>query len=182
MKKVAVFLAEGFEEIEALTPVDLCRRADIDTIMVSVTENKKVTGTHGISIMADMLLVEVDFDSLDMLILPGGMPGTTNLENSTLLMQKLDAFYEAEKYISAICAAPSILGHRGYLKNRNACAFPGFEEDLVGANVSMNQVEVSGPIITSRGMGAAIDFGLAILEKLCGSEKAEEMAKAILYL
>ena len=136
---------------------------------------------HGISVIADMLLEEVNFDSLDMMILPGGMPGTTNLENNTLLMQKLDAFYEAEKYISAICAAPSILGHRGYLKGRNACAFPGFEEDLIGANVSMNQVEVSGPIITSRGMGTAIPFGLAILERLCGSKTAKEMAEAILY-
>lgn len=181
MSRIAVFLADGFEEIEALTVVDLCRRAGIETVMVSVMGREAVTGAHGIAVQADTLIEKTEFDTLDMLMLPGGMPGTRNLEGCGLLMEKLDAFYRAEKPISAICAAPSIFGHRGYLQGRRACCYPGFEGQLAGAEVTLEQVEVSGHITTSRGMGTAIPLGLAIVERFCGSRKAEELAEGICY-
>ncbi|MCH5275662.1 MAG: DJ-1/PfpI family protein [Lachnospiraceae bacterium] len=182
MSKVLVFLAEGFEEIEALTVVDLCRRAGIQTDTVAVSGQKTVTSSHGIPVLADVLFEEADFDNADMLVLPGGMPGTKNLEACAPLMEQLDAFYKAGKYVSAICAAPSIFGHRGYLKGRNACSYPSFEKELEGAKVSQAPVEVSEHVTTSRGMGTAIPFGLAIVERFCGKEKAQELAKAIVYL
>lgn len=181
MSKTGVFFAEGFEEIEALTVVDLLRRAEIDTVMVSVTGAKKVTGSHKIAVEMDALLEDVDFDGLDMLVLPGGMPGTKNLEECGYLMERLEDFHRKGKYISAICAAPSILGHKGMLKDRRACSFPEFESHLTGAEVSGNPVETDGHIITARGMGCAIDFGLAIVERFCGRECADELARKIVY-
>lgn len=181
MSRIAVFLATGFEEIEALTVVDLCRRAGIEVEMVSVTEEVTVTGAHGIAVQTDLVLNEVDFNALDMIVLPGGMPGTKNLEKCAALMEQLDAFYKEGKAVSAICAAPGIFGHRGYLQGRNACAYPGFEGELAGAIVSENQVEVSGHVTTSRGLGTAIPFALAIVERYCGKEKAEELAGGIVY-
>lgn len=181
MSRIAVFLAEGFEEIEALTVVDLCRRAGIETLMVSVMGSRAVTGSHKITVSADVLLRELDFDTMDMLVLPGGMPGTKNLEACGLLMEKLDAFYQAGRYISAICAAPSIFGHRGYLKGRNACSYPGFESELTGALISEKQVEVSEHVTTSRGLGTAIPFALAIVERFCGSTKAAKLSEGVIY-
>lgn len=181
MKKIAVFFAEGFEEIEALTVVDLCRRAEIETVMVSVTGNGRVTGSHHIAVTMDRLFEEVEMEGLDMLVLPGGMPGTKNLEAHSGLMEQVDAFYKDGKYVAAICAAPSIFGHRGYLKGRKACSYPGFEKDLEGAEVVFENVAVSDNVITSRGMGCAIDFSLKIVEVLCGEEKARELSKAIIY-
>jgi len=181
MSEIAVFFAEGYEEIEALTVVDLCRRAGIETVMVGVTDDKCVTGSHGIPVVMDMGLLDVDFDALDMIVLPGGMPGTKNLEACELLMEKVDAFYAAGKDVAAICAAPSILGHRGILNGKRACCYPGFEEHLTGAEVTKNPVEVSDNVITSRGMGCAIDFSLAIVEKYAGSEKSKELGRAIIY-
>lgn len=181
MSRIAVFLAEGFEEIEALTVVDLCRRAGIEVVMASISESRTVTGSHRIAVQADALGAEMDFASLDMLVLPGGMPGTKNLEGCGFLMEKLDAFYQEGKPVSAICAAPSIFGHRGYVKGRKACCYPGFEEQLAGAEVTGQEVEVSGSVTTSRGMGTAIPFGLAIVERFCGAKKAEELARGICY-
>lgn len=181
MNKIAVFFATGYEEIEALTVVDLCRRAGIIVDMVSVTDKEAVTGSHKISVAMDKMITDVDFAEYDMLVLPGGMPGTINLEACEKLMSALDEFYKAGKYIGAICAAPSVFGHRGYLAGKMACCYPGFEEELAGAVVSDNQVEVSGNVITSRGLGTAIPFALAIVEHFCGAEKANELAKGIIY-
>lgn len=181
MSRIAVFLANGFEEIEALTVVDLCRRAGIGTDMVSVTGGRAVTGSHGICVTADKLLEEEDFESLDMIVLPGGMPGTKNLEACEKLMEQADLFYREGKAVSAICAAPSVLGHRGFLSGRNACCYPGFESHLAGAKVSGRSVEVSEHVTTSRGMGTAIDFGLAIVERYQGREAAEDLAEKIVY-
>lgn len=181
MSRIAVFLAEGFEEIEALTVVDLCRRAGIGTDMVSVTGERPVVGSHSICVTADKLLEEEDFDSLDMIVLPGGMPGTKNLEACGKLMEQVELFYRTGKAVSAICAAPSIFGHRGFLRGRNACSYPDFESHLEGAKVSDKPVEVSEHVITSRGMGAAIDFGLAIVERYRGMEAAEDLAQKIIY-
>lgn len=181
MKRIAVFLAEGFEEIEALTVVDICRRCGLDVEMVSIAEDKKVKGSHGIQVEADSTFAQADFGVYDMLVLPGGMPGTRNLEAHQELMDQVSAFYAAGKYIAAICAAPSIFGHKGILKGRKACSYPGFESHLEGAEVTLGPVEISDHVITSRGMGTAIDFALAIAGVFCGEQKAEEMAQAIVY-
>ena len=181
MDKVCVFFATGFEEIEALTVVDLLRRAQIETMMVSVTGSRNVTSSHNIMVMTDALLEDICFDDVTALVLPGGMPGTTNLEACIPLMDQVDKFYKDEKIVAAICAAPSILGHKGMLQGRNACSFPDFESHLEGAVVTHNSVEISDHVITSRGMGCAIDFGLAIVAKLLGESKAEELADKIIY-
>ena len=149
--------------------------------MVSVTGEQVVTGSHKIPVTMDKMLQDVDFANYDMLVLPGGMPGTRNLEACEELMDGLDAFYQSGKCIGAICAAPSIFGHRGYLEGKAACCYPGFEEALLGALVSENQVEVSGNVITSRGLGTAIPFALAIIERFCGAEKAKDIADGIIY-
>ncbi len=181
MGKVCVFFGTGYEEIEALTVVDLLRREDIPVDMVSITGEKNVAGSHGICVKTDCLLEDVDFGGVDMIVLPGGMPGTVNLEACAPLMEQVEAFYRAGKDIAAICAAPSILGHRGMLKGKKACSFPTFEEHLEGAEVTQNPVETADNIITGRGMGCAIDFGLAIVGKLKGKEQAAVLAGNVVY-
>lgn len=181
MSRICIFLAEGMEEIEALTVVDICRRAKIDIQTVSITQDSWVTGSHGIKVQTDMQLSEVDFDAVDMIVLPGGMPGTLNLEACNLLMQKVEEFHAKGKYIAAICAAPSIFGHRGMLDGRCACSYPSYEEQLTGAKVSKNPVEISEHIITSRGMGTAIDFALCIVACINGQQCADEIKAAIIY-
>lgn len=181
MSKVCVFFAEGYEEIEALTVVDLLRRAGIETDTVSVTGDRVVTSSHKIPVVTDKLLAEVRFEDMDMLVLPGGMPGTKNLEACMPLMEQVDRFYTDGRYVAAICAAPSIFGHRGMLRGRNACSFPEFESHLEGAAVSRKSVEVSDNVITSRGMGCAIDFALAIVEHFKGQRAAKELAEKIIY-
>lgn len=181
MNKIAIFLAKGFEEIEALAVVDICRRCGLTIDMVSVTEEKETEGAHAIVVKADKTFSQAAFAEYDMLILPGGGEGTKNLEAQERLMEQVDAFHQAGKYVCAICAAPSILGHRGILKGRRACCYPGFEEHLQGAVVTKESVVTDGNIITSRGMGTAVLFGLAIAEVFVGKDKADEMAKAIIY-
>ena len=181
MSRLAIFFAEGYEEIEALAVVDICRRAGLAIEMVSVTENDCVEGSHGIVVKMDKTYSQADFDSYDMLILPGGGEGTRNLEAHGELMAQIDAFYAAGKYIGAICAAPSIFGHKGILKGRRACSYPSFESHLEGAIVTAGPVETDGNVVTSRGMGTAIDFGLAVVGLFCGREKAEKLAETIVY-
>ncbi|MCM1027386.1 MAG: DJ-1/PfpI family protein [Roseburia sp.] len=181
MSRIAVFFAEGYEEIEALTVVDLCRRGGLEVEMVSITDQAEVKSSHGVTVRMDRILSEADFESYDMLVLPGGMPGTRNLEACGELMEQVDRFYADGKYIGAICAAPSIFGHRGILKGRKACSFPSFESHLEGAEVTGGPVEISDHVVTSRGMGTAIDFGLAILGIFLGGERAREMADTIQY-
>jgi 4-methyl-5(b-hydroxyethyl)-thiazole monophosphate biosynthesis len=181
MSTVSVFIAEGFEEIEALAVVDILRRAGIETDMVSISGEKRVVGSHKIVVETDKLLGEVDFDGLDVIVLPGGLAGTKNLEACEALMAQVDRFVAAGKLVSAICAAPSILGHRGHLKGKKACSYPSFESHLEGAQVMDQPAVIDGNIVTGRGMGAAVPFGLALLEKLQGKEAADEMAKKIVY-
>ncbi|MCH5340657.1 MAG: DJ-1/PfpI family protein [Acetatifactor sp.] len=181
MSRIAVFFAEGYEEIEALAVVDVCRRCGITVDMVSAYGEKSVRGSHDILVEMDKDFEQADFSEYDMLVLPGGKQGTEKLEAHQGLMEKIDAFYRDGKYIAAICAAPSIFGHKGILKGRNACSYPTFESHLEGAQVTAGPVEISDHVITSRGMGTAIDFGLAIAGVLCGEEKAREMAKTIVY-
>lgn len=181
MTKAYIFLANGFEEIEALTVVDLLRRAGIEAPTVSIQDGKMVTGSHGIKVEADFLFSEVKGTMADILVLPGGMPGTTNLLAYEPLMEMVLGLYSAGSYISAICAAPSILEELGLLEGKKATSYPSFEEKLKSAEYSYDSVVVDGQIITSRGMGTAIDFALKIIELLLGEEKAEEMAESIVY-
>ena len=181
MAKVAIFLATGFEEIEALTVVDLLRRVQVEVDMVSITGEKRAVGSHGIVVETDKIINQLNFSEYDMLILPGGMPGTLNLEACEVLMTQIEAFYQQEKLLAAICAAPSILGHKGMLNGKTACCYPGFEKDLTGAQVSYESVCMDGNIITSRGMGCAVGFGLKIVETLLGEEVSKKLSEAIIY-
>ena len=178
---IAVFFANGYEEIEALTVVDLTRRAGIETWMVSITDEKTVTGSHGITVSMDKTLSEVNFEEVDMIVLPGGMPGTLNLEACKPLMEKVKEFDANGKYISAICAAPTVFGHLGLLKGKKACCYPSMEDGLVGAEVTFETTAVADHILTSRGMGTAIDFGLQIIARFQGQDAADEMAAKIVY-
>lgn len=181
MKKISVFLADGFEEIEGLTVVDILRRAGLRVDTVSVTGEWIIRGSHQIDVQADCLFEEMDFSETDMLVLPGGMPGTRNLMNHKGLQELLRAYHEKGRYIAAICAAPSVFGRLGFLKGRRACCYPSFEEKLEGAEVVQEPVSVDGHIITSRGMGTAIPFALKLTALLCGEEKADEISRSIIF-
>lgn len=182
MKKVGVFFGTGYEEIEALTVVDLLRRVDIETVCVSIDNQKQVMGSHNINVEMNAGIDEVDFDSFDMLVCPGGMPGTKKLEACDKLTEQIKRFYEEGKLIGAICAAPMIFGHMGLLEGREACIYPGMEEELHGARVVFDEVAQSDHVITSRGMGTAIAFGLKIIENLLGKETADSLGQKIVYL
>ncbi len=177
--QVYLFLADGFEEIEAISPIDILRRANINIQTVSISGTKEVTGTHGIIIQADLLFTEVDFSLNDMLILPGGMPGTKNLDAHQALKAILTAQYEKRGKIAAICAAPSILGKMGFLNGKEAICYPGFEEALSGAVISKSLVVKSDNIITAKGAGVAVEFALKIVEELKGKSASEKIASAI---
>ena len=182
MAKTVIFLADGFEEIEALTVVDLLRRAGIEITTASIMGRKNVTGSHNITVEADALLDEIDFNNTDMLILPGGMPGTTNLDNCEPLKAQISKFNDQGKMLAAICAAPTVYGKMGLLQGKKATCFPGREPDLLGADVQISETVKDDNFITSRGMGTAIPFGLAIIGHYQGAEAASEMAKKIVYL
>lgn len=169
-----MFFAEGFEEVEAIATLDVIRRAGIDVKSVGIGA-KEVTGSHGITVVCDMCEADVDVTEAEGIILPGGMPGTLNLQNSELVNGAIDYCAANGKLLSAICAAPLILGHKGLLKGKNAVCFPGFEEDLIGATVSEKFVCMDGNIITAKGMGSAINFGLAIVEYFKDFETAEKL-------
>lgn len=181
MSKVYVFLATGFEEIEAGTPVDILRRAGVEVQMVSIEDKDYVTGARGITFKADAKFSEVDKDAADIIVLPGGMPGTTNLYNFAPLMDLVKEYNSKGKRIAAICAAPTIFGKLGLLEGRKACCYPDMEDDLKGADVSYDSVVTDGNITTSRGMGTAIDFSLELLTLLTDRQNADEMAKKVVY-
>jgi protein deglycase len=175
MKKVYVFLAEGFEVTEALTPVDVLRRGGCDVYTISITGNLQVTSSHKVSVVADKLFEEIDCADADMLVLPGGMPGTTNLNNHKALKEALKANYDKKGWVTAICAAPMILGQLELLKGRKATCYPGHEPDLLGATFTGKPVEIDKNVITARGAGVSLQFGLALLAALEGPAKAAEI-------
>ena len=181
MKKVSVMLADGFEEVEALTAVDLLRRAKIYVDTVSITDDFTVHGAHGINVQTEDLFDEVDFSETDMIVLPGGMPGTTNLKEHEGLKKVLLRFAEEEKYIGAICAAPTVLDEIGILQGKRATCYPGVESQIKDAILTRIPVMRDGNIITGQGVGTAIDFALKLVEVLAGEEKAKEIAEAIVY-
>ena len=179
MSKVYTFLADGLEEIECLAVVDLLRRANIEVCMVSIGEDLMINGSHHISIKADALFKDVSFDDADLLFLPGGGLGTSNLGKHEGLKKLLLQFAEQGKKLAAICAAPSILGELGILKGKSAVCFPGFEEKLLGASICKDKVVTDGAITTAKGMGCSIDLGLELIRIFSGDAALENMKKNI---
>lgn len=175
---VYLFLAEGFEIIEALAPVDMLRRGKIDVKTVGVT-GKTVKSSCGVEVTADIEIKDLDFSDAEAVILPGGLPGTINLENDKTVQNAIDFAAENGKLVCAICAAPSVLGHKGLLDGREAIAFPGFEKELKGAKISDKYVVVDGNFITARGAGVATQFGLEIVKQLRNEELSENIKNTI---
>ena len=181
MNKVFVFLADGFEEIQGLTVVDLLRRAEIDTVMVSVGDSKRIIGSHRIEVKADIMFHEVLEPEGSMFVLPGGMPGTLHLKEHEGLCKLLKKAYANGKYIAAICAAPTVLEACGLLEGKKATSYPAMEKELVSADYQTDKVVVDGKIITSRGMGTAIDFAAKMVEIFKGTDAKDELLDSIVY-
>lgn len=175
------FIATGFEEIEAITTVDMLRRAGVEvmTVCVDGDSDNTVEGAHGIAVKADISIDEIAFENMEGIILPGGMPGTVNLEMSEGVMKALDYCAENDLYIFAICAAPQILGHKGLLNGKNATCYPGFEAELKGAVLSNLPAVKDGKVITSKGPGATVDFAAAIITELKGEKTACELKESM---
>ena len=179
--KVFAFFAEGYEEIEGLTVIDILRRAGIEVDMVSVTDELSVAGAHGIVVNMDKTIGEIDFAEGDMIFLPGGIPGTPNLEKCEVLIKNILEYNEAGKKLAAVCAAPSVYGHLGILEGKKATCYPGFEVELKGAVTVADRVVTDGNITTSRGMGTTIDLGLEIVKIFKGQEFADDLGRKIQY-
>ncbi|NDP21368.1 MAG: DJ-1/PfpI family protein [Paludibacter sp.] len=177
--KVFVFLAEGFEEIEAIIPIDIFRRAAFDVTTISISSKKEVCGAHGVTIIADRLFTETNFSENDLLFLPGGMPGTTNLDAHEGLKSLLVKQIAEKKPIAAICAAPLILGKLNLLNGLEAICYPGYENNLKGAAISKEKIVKSGLISTAKGAGVALQFALKIVEDLKGKQISDKIADAI---
>lgn len=174
-----IFLASGFEIVEALAVVDMLRRANLPITTVSMNGIWDVESSHRITVKADALFEELSYSDAEFLILPGGMPGTKNLRNHDELCNLLKEHAAAGKNLAAICAAPSVLGELGLLEGYDACCYPGFEDKLSGANVKQDSVVVSKNIITARGMGCAVDFGAAIVAEHLGTAMAQNILDQI---
>lgn len=181
MKECYVFLADGFEEIEALTVVDILRRDNIVVKTVSVTDDIEVRGSHDIYVKADKVLAKVNSNDAAILILPGGMPGTLNLKECEPLMEMVKQFAETNRRIAAICAAPTVLGDMGLLQGKKACCYPGMEDQLKGAEISKDEVVTDGNITTSRGLGTAIPFALELVRIFDSETEAGAMKRKIVY-
>lgn len=177
---IYTFLADGFEEIEALCPVDIMRRAGLTVTTVGIGK-KEIIGSHGICVISDVADTDLEFEDIDLILLPGGMPGTKNLDASETVHRAIDLALEQNAYIAAICAAPMILGKRGLLNGKSAVCYPSFEEYLIGAQIPNDKtLVVDGKIITAKGMGVSHELGLEIVKALCGAEKSNALRKAII--
>ena len=181
MNKIGIFMADGCEEIEGLTVVDIVRRAGIHITTISISDKKEVAGAHGITFLADAKKDEVDFSTLDGIVLPGGMPGTTNLGADETVDKVIREFAAGGKLVAAICAAPSVLGQAGLLNGKHATSYPGFEPKLTGAVTFEDPVVQDGNVITSRGMGTAIAFALEIVSYFTDKKTADKLAESIIY-
>ena len=182
MKRVAIMIADSCEEVEALTVVDMLRRAKMNIDMVSISNCLEVTGSHQITFQANRKIAEMDVEAYDAVILPGGMPGTIHLKEDKKVLQMVADFYQKKKLVAAICAAPTVLAAAGILADKKATCYPGMEEGLVNAQVIYEQEVVrDGNIITSQGLGTAIPFSLAIISYLSGEESAKAVGEAIVY-
>lgn len=174
-----MFLANGFEEIEALCPLDLMRRAGLDVTTVGI-DGKAVTGAHGITVSADISDTDYTGADMDMIFLPGGMPGTLGLAASDTVTNAIKDAVARDAYVAAICAAPSILGDMGLLEGKRAVCYPGFEDRLTGAEIPDRKVVLDGKILTAKGMGAALDMGLEIVKIFCGETAAKKLRHAVI--
>ena len=184
MAKVAVFIADGSEEVEAITPVDLLRRAKVDIDVVSIMDTLEITASRNVKITADKLIGDINFDDYDLLMLPGGVKGTNNLNACEVLKENLVRFNEQGKGIAAICAAPTVFAGLGLLNGKDSTCTPGFWDELRanGANViEDSKVVVNGNIITSQAMGTSVDFGLALVGYLTDAESEESLRKNIRF-
>lgn len=173
-----VFLADGFEETEALATLDVMRRAKLDVLTVGVT-GEMVTGSHKVTVKADIMPDKISFDNIEGIVLPGGMPGTLNLEKADCVINAVKYCYDNDKFVAAICAAPSILGHLGMLRGRKATCFPGFETELEGAQYTASHTETDGKVITAKGAGCAVEFGHAIVSAALSKETADSVIEAM---
>jgi 4-methyl-5(b-hydroxyethyl)-thiazole monophosphate biosynthesis len=180
MEKIAVYLADGFEEIEAISIIDVLRRADLDVLVVSVTGKPEVTGAHQIKVNTDVLFEQVNYNEISMIVLPGGMPGASNLDAHKGLKIQIQEFNAGNKPLAAICAAPLVYGNLGILNGKQAVCYPGFEKYLLGTEVLTIPVVESGNVITGRGVGAALEFALKIVEKMVSKDKAELLKTQLL--
>jgi len=180
MKKVYVFFADGFEEIEALTVVDVLRRAGVEVVMATVTGSLQVTGAHKVKVVCDCLLDEVDASEAAALVLPGGMPGAQTLADCQPLGRMLLDQNARGGWVAAICAAPMVLGRLGIVQGRKATCYPGFETYLKGAACQGNLVEADGNVVTGKGPGAAMPFALKLAEVLVGADKVEELKQSMI--
>ena len=178
---VYVFLAEGFEDIEALAPVDILRRAGVDTRLVSISPDNIVTSAHGVRFVTDSVISDVDFSDAELLFLPGGLPGATNLDACSVLREALVKHYKAGKLIAAICAAPLVLGHLGLLDGVQATCYPGFESELGDARYTASLVERDAQFITGKGPGAAMELGYTMLEALGKTVEADQLREGMMY-
>ena len=181
MSKIGIFMADGCEEIEGLTVVDIARRAGIEIDTISITGKPVVTSSHKVTFETDTTKEEADFASYDGIVLPGGMPGTLNLQADETVNKVIRQFATEGRLVCAICAAPSVLGAAGILEGKCATCHPGFEEKLTGAKVEEKEVVVDGNVITSRGMGTAIPFALEIVRYFADDETVEQVRKGLVY-
>jgi 4-methyl-5(b-hydroxyethyl)-thiazole monophosphate biosynthesis len=181
MKNVYLFLADGFEEIEALATVDVLRRAGVKVTTVSINPTEMVNGAHSIPVVADALFADCSYNEADMLVLPGGMPGAANLDAHEGLRAAISAHAEAGKWLAAICAAPMVYGHMGLLNGKKATCYPGFEGELAGAIYTAAPVEKDGNIITGKGPAVVLPFAYALAEALVGEEVVAQVKAGMLY-
>lgn len=176
---IAILLADGFEEIEALTPLDVLRRAGLDVKTVAIT-SKIAIGSHGIPVVCDLCADEVNYDEVSAVIFPGGMPGSLNLDASPVSDKMIDSVNKKGGIIAAICAAPLVLGHRGLLEGKRATCYPGFEKELRGALATGESVVVDGRIVTAKGMGVALEFALVLTELIVGKDEAVKISEGVM--
>lgn len=181
MALIYAFLAEGSEEVECLACVDVLRRAGIDTRLVALGDDRTVNGSHNIPIVCDACLDEVDLEAADVLFIPGGLPGTTNMAADRRLCDALVKQAESGKRVAAICAAPSVLGGLGLLEGKKATCYPGFEDKLRGATYTHEGVVTDGNVTTARGLGYALDLGIELVRLLIGEKEALSVKAAIQY-
>ena len=181
MSKIGIFMADGCEEIEALTVVDICRRAGVEVETISIYDRAEVTSSHKVTFKTDTVKAKADYNSLDGIVLPGGLPGTNYLREDATVQETIKDFASEGKLVAAICAAPTVLGGAGLLNGKKAICYPGLEDKLLGATVVKELAVTDGNIITGRGMGAAIEFSSQIVAYFLGADKAKEVKDSVVY-
>ena len=179
--KMKMLIAEGFEEIEAITLIDILRRANYNLKTVSINRNSEIQGSHKIKIITDMVFDDVNFDDTDVLLLPGGVPGVPNLAAEDKVLNLVKKFYNEKKYIVAICAAPFVLERADILKNKNVTCYPSWEDKITSTKIKKSNVVIDDKIITAKGIGAAIDLGLKLVELFSSKKDSKILKNKIVY-